>query len=272
MADSGSTKTEWHLLTPDRAIKIETEGYNPYYKTAEQIAQSLRQNLLPQLEGLTVEKLCFYGAGTAAKANQAILKTVFSTVFESAQIELGTDLLAAARATALHQKGICCILGTGANSCYYDGQNIVDNILPLGYILGDEGAGTALGKLLLQAYFYREMPRDLQFKMEAFAQMDRHFILDKLLHGEMPNRFLASFSCFAVENRTAIFIQKLVQHNFEQFIERQLSKYAQTKYLPIHFVGSIAYGFQDILCTLLEQKALKVGKILKTPFPELLDY
>lgn len=275
IADSGSTKTQWYLIDTTHTQSFLTEGYNPYYNSKDYIQQSLVADLIPKINQLTttpLQELHFYGAGCGTPTNRELLKTIFSSLFKDVNIEVGTDLLAASRATAGHQAGICCILGTGTNSCYYDGKKIVDNLPSLGYILGDEGAGVALGKQIIQSYFYREMPPELQSKLEQSFDMDRHNILQEVLQGETPSRFLASFAQFAVQHQQNAFIIQLIEQNFETFITRHLYKYRVHGDLPVHFVGSIAFGFQSILTKLLNKHKLTVGEILKTPFPQLLGY
>jgi N-acetylglucosamine kinase-like BadF-type ATPase len=275
IADSGSTKTQWYLIDTTHTQSFLTEGYNPYYNSSTYIKNGLVADLLPKLKQLTsssIGTLSFYGAGCGTEANRLLLHQIFSDLFPNSSIEIGTDLLAAARATAAHEKGICCILGTGTNSCYYDGKKIIDNLPSLGYILGDEGAGVALGKQIVQAYFYREMPLELKSSLENSFNMDRHYILQEVLQGNTPSRFLASFAQFAVQHEKHPFIIKLIEQNFETFIVRHLYKYKVHGDLPIHFVGSIAFGFQEILIALLRKHQLKIGTILKTPFPQLLSY
>lgn len=275
IADSGSTKTQWYLIDTTHTQSFLTEGYNPYYNSRDYIQQSLESDLIPKINQLTtspIQDLHFYGAGCGTLANRNLLQDIFMHLFPSTPIEIGTDLLAAARATAGHQAGICCILGTGTNSCYYDGKKIVDNLPSLGYILGDEGAGAALGKQIIQSYFYREMPLELKNKLEQSFDMNRHHILQEVLQGDTPSRFLASFAQFAVQHQKDTFITQLIEQNFENFITRHLYKYHIHGDLPVHFVGSIAFGFQDILIPLLKKHQLTAGTILKTPFPQLLGY
>ena len=274
VADSGSTKTQWYAINSEAEITltIQTQGYNPYYYTTIEILKSLKEELLPQLEGESIETLYFYGAGCSSEQNQDMMRKTLGQFFTKASIDIGTDLLAAARATAGHEEGICCILGTGANSCYYDGNQIIDNLPPLGYILGDEGSGASLGKMIIQAYYYREMSEYLAAKLSVFANMDRHHLLEKLFNETMPSRFLASFANFAVENQEDASIQELIARNFDLFIQKHLLKYKKSRALPVHFIGSIAHGFQDILEACLSANELTLGNVYQTPFPTLLEY
>lgn len=272
IADSGSTKTDWYLVDSNQVCVIQTQGYNPYYFTTAEMQQSLEEELLHVLEASQIENLYFYGSGCSNDITQGIVRAALEPAFQQAQIHLGDDLLAAARATAGHEAGICCILGTGTNSCYYNGTTIADKIPSLGYILGDEGAGVYLGKMLVQAYFYREMPEDLSALMGKAFKMDKHVIISTLLDGKNPNRYLAGFALFAVEHREHPFVQQVIAQSFDDFLKRHVLKYPEAQELPVHFVGSVASGFQTELKKRLEHYDLQIGKVLKSPFPDLLDY
>ncbi len=272
IADSGSTNTIWYYFDGSDTKTFTTKGYNPFYCSSNEIHTNLSEDLLPLLKNTDIKQVFFYGAGCSNNKNKAIVSEALSKAFQQASIDIGSDLLAAARATAQHNHGVCCILGTGSNSCYYDGKKIIDNVPPLGYILGDEGGGVGLGRLLLQAYYYRELPEDLSTTMNEFADMDRGQLLQQVFNGEMPSRFIASFSIFAVQNRTHPFIQKLIKDNFNTFVKRHILKYANAALQPVHFVGSVAFGFQNELKEILSEHKLQVGKIIKSPFPDLLLY
>lgn len=272
IADSGSTKTDWYLIRDKDLLRYSTQGYNPYYCTTEEVKKSLERELLDKVTATTIQSLYFYGSGCANALTQKVILDALTPTFVHASISLGDDLLAAARSTAGHSSGICCILGTGSNSCSYNGKEIVDKIPSLGYILGDEGAGTFIGRQLVTAYFYREMPTELALKMEAAYQMDKHLIISSLLDEKNPNRILASYALFASEHQEHPFIQELLTTCFETFINRHILKYPNAKQVPIHFIGSIAFGFQKVLKQVLKKHDLRVGKIFKSPFPTLLDY
>lgn len=272
IADSGSTKTDWYLIKDKELLRYNTQGYNPYYFTTEEVKKSLQAELLDKIEAQTIQSVYFYGSGCANALTQKVIRDALEPTFANASIHLGDDLLAAARATAGHDAGICCILGTGSNSCIYNGKEIEDKIPSLGYILGDEGAGAFLGRQIVTAYFYREMPLDLAAKMEKAYNMDKHLIISSLLDEKNPNRILASYAFFASEHQEHPFIQKLLVACFEAFIKRHILKYPRARQLPIHFIGSIAFGFQEVLKKVLEKHGLIVGKIYKSPFPTLLEY
>lgn len=272
IADSGSTKTDWYLIGEQQLLKYTTEGYNPYYCTTEEIKKSLQEELLVEIEAHQIQSVYFYGSGCSNALTQKVVQDALQPLFFNASIHLGDDLLAAARSTAGHAIGICCILGTGSNSCLYNGREVEDKIPSLGYILGDEGAGTFIGRQLVSAYFYREMPADLAQKMEATYNMDKHLIISSLLNEKNSNRILASYVSFAVQHPKEPFIQTLIKDCFNTFIVRHVLKYPNAHEIPIHFIGSIAFGFQDLLIEVLEKHNLTVGKIFKSPFPALLEY
>jgi len=271
VADSGSTNTDWYLIEDQTSTHLRTEGYNPYYATPREMIDSIQKELLPQLHGTTVDHIYFYGAGCSHDNNKEIMRNVLSACFGAVEVEVGSDMLAAARATANQQAAICCILGTGTNSCLFDGQKIIDNLPPLGYILGDEGSGAYIGKRLLQAYFYREMPQDLAKKMQASFNLHRHQLLDRLFQTKMPSRFLASFTSLAVKERKHPFVEELLFCSFDTFVQRHLLKYTHVRQLPVHFVGSIAFGFRPILQKALQKHQLQMGTVLQSPFPKLLE-
>lgn len=272
IADSGSTKTDWYLIKDKDLLRYNTQGYNPYYCTTEEVKKSLQAELLDQVDAKVIKSVYFYGAGCANALTQKVILDALKPTFVHASISLGDDLLAAARATAGHEAGICCILGTGSNSCIYNGKEVEDKIPSLGYILGDEGAGSFLGRQLVTAYFYREMPVDLAAKMEKAYNMDKHLIISSLLNEKKPNRILGSYALFASEHQEHPFIQQLLIACFDAFVDRHILKYPNAKELPIHFIGSIAFGFQEVLKQVLEKHDLEVGKIFKSPFPTLLEY
>jgi N-acetylglucosamine kinase-like BadF-type ATPase len=272
IADSGSTKTDWYLIRDKELLRYNTQGYNPYYCTTEEVKKSLNAELLDKVDANAIQSVYFYGSGCANTLTQKVILDALEPTFVNASISLGDDLLAAARSTAGHEAGICCILGTGSNSCLYNGKEIEDKIPSLGYILGDEGAGTFIGRQLVSAYFYREMPMDLAAKMEKAYNMDKHLIISSLLDEKNPNRILASYALFASQHQAHPFIQELLTACFDGFVGRHILKYPKAKELPIHFIGSIAFGFQEVLNQVLEKHQLKLGKIFKSPFPTLLDY
>ncbi len=271
VADSGATKTLWYRLdAPDQPYF--TKGCHPYYWTTAELTKSLQEELLPQLPKGSIEAVYFYGAGCSQKAPRAIVQAALQALFPSAQLNIESDLLAAARATAQHQAGICCILGTGSASVQYDGQHIVDQVPSLGYLLGDEGSGADLGRQLLRAYYYRQLPAALQEAFEAQYNTDKYTVLQALQQAAQPSRHLAQYTEFAIAQQAHPFIQELIKRRFGLFLERQVGGYTDVEGLPLHFVGSVAFGFRGLLGEVLAERGLELGQVLKGPFPALLGF
>lgn len=272
IADSGATKTLWYSLQEEATTSYQTIGCHPYYWTTVDLIKSLKKELLPQLPPQAVKSLHFYGAGCGQAAPKAIVQVALEALFPQAVVEVESDLLAVARATAQQQAGICCILGTGAASLHYDGKNLVDQVPSLGYLLGDEGSGADLGRQLLRNYYYRKMPVELKKAFEEQFELDKYQVIQNLQQAAQPSRHLAQYTQFAVEQASHPFIQTLIKRRFGVFLDNQVQPYAQVEQLPIHFVGSVAFGFQKLLEQAIEERNWTMGKVLKNPFPALLDY
>ncbi|MGH1338101.1 MAG: hypothetical protein ACRBFS_18410 [Aureispira sp.] len=272
IADSGATKTLWYSLNASSTASCHTQGCHPYYWTTAELTKSLQAQLLPQLMEKKVEQLYFYGAGCTQAAPRSIVEEALKVLFPTTRIEVKSDLLAAARATAQHQAGVCCILGTGAASLQYDGHKMIDQVPSLGYLLGDEGSGADLGRQLLRAYYYRQFPTVLKAAFEEQYQTNKYEVIQALQQAEQPSRHLARYTQFAVEQQAHPFIQELIKTRFGVFLERQVSPYQGIETQPIHFVGSVAHGFQELLREVIEAKKWTMGTVLKSPFPALLSY
>lgn len=271
LADSGATKTTWYWVYQNQSSVYTTTGCQPYYRTTAALIKSLQEELLPLLPILP-QKLWFYGAGCSAAVPRQRVYDALQTLFPTTELAVDGDLLGAARATAGQEVGICCILGTGSASGYYDGQNLVDQVPSLGYLLGDEGSGADLGRRLLQAYFYRQMPAALSTAFEAQYEPDRHQIIQTLLEGEQPSRLLATYTLFAAEWKHHPFIQDLILARFGAFLDGQIRQYALVQACPIHAIGSVAKGFESLWCQALTERGWQVGNVDKSPFPALLNY
>jgi hypothetical protein len=213
----------------------------------------------------------FYGTGVHDEHRSEIVGKALRSVFPNAKVEVEHDLLAAARAVCGHHAGIACILGTGSNSCYYDGKTILDNVPSLGWLLGDEGSGTHLGKALLRAWFYRELPADLQAAFQTAYPEGQDAIKDRI-YDKGANAYLATFTRFLGDNLQHPFVQKIVSESLGEFLDRQVCKYNGYQHVPIHFVGSIAYHFQEILEKCLDERKLKLGTIVRKPIYPLADF
>lgn len=272
IADSGATKCEWRLVQDGRNKTIITQGISPYFLSAEQITALITKELLPKIKNAAVAKIHFYGTGLSNADNVTILKKVLKDIFPKARIEVQTDLLAAARALCGHKKGVVCILGTGANSCYYDGKKIVKNSPGLGYILGDEGSGAYLGKKVVQYYLYKTFDEELTSRFEKRFNTTQAEILDHVYKQPLANRYLASYAIFLAENRGHYMIENIIEDGLNDFFFTHLYKYRESWTLPIHFTGSIAFGFRDVLKDLCSSYELELGKVIKAPMQGLLAY
>lgn len=272
VTDSGSTKADWIFCTPNGPQSlVQTMGLNPFFHPAEMVEQVLQRDLAPQADLNQVEALYFYGAGCSDTKRVSIMTEGLRRVFPNAAIHVEHDLLAAARATCGHHAGIACILGTGSNSCLYDGSEIVDNITSLGYLVGDEGSGSHLGKYLIRGFFYREMPTHIADAFRVEFASDKTFVLDQI-YGATPNVYLASLATFAHKHLDEPYIRELAMASFRTFISRHIFKYADHKELPIHFIGSIAYHFGDLLHEVLKEFQCTPGVILRKPIDRLVTY
>lgn len=276
IADSGSTKTDWRLIDDKKQIhQYTTQGINPYFHTAEQVSEILRSELISQLNFTTFNfqfSIFFYGAGCGAEAKKEIVRTALHSCFPSSIIEVNTDLLGAARALCGSDPGIAAILGTGMNTCYYDGKNIVENIPSLGYVLGDEGSGAHLGKTFIQAYLNKEMPEDMAKRFYERFKLGKDEILDAVYKQPLPNRFLASFSKFIYQNLKEQFVIDLVSGCFGQFFDRHVCKYPQHKKVQLRCVGSVAFYYSNILRAVAVNKGVSIDKIVETPIAGLTLY
>lgn len=272
IADSGATKCEWRLILDGKNKTIHTQGISPYFLTGSQILALLNKELVPKLKNAEISSIHFYGTGLSNKANAAVIKKVLKTLFPKAFVEVQTDLLAAARALCGKKKGIACILGTGSNSCFYDGRKIVKNSPGLGYVLGDEGSGAYLGKKVVQYYLYNTFDEELIARFDKRFQVAPVEILDHVYKQPLANRYLASFAIFLAENRGHYMIENIIEDGLNDFFFTHLYKYRESWTHPIHFIGSIAYGFRDVLKELCNTYELELGNVIKAPMQGLLAY
>lgn len=269
IADSGSTKTDWRHIKEDGSIvQYKAEGLNPTYESEEKIASILKDSLLPQVES-KVEEIYFYGAGCSSENNRNIIKNGLTKLFPTANIEINHDLLGAARSLCGNEPGIVCILGTGSNSCLYDGIDIVDNVPSLGFILGDEGSGAWLGKKLLNEYFSRLMPVEARIKFENAFSLTREEALAKVYKSYMPSRYLASYSRFIFENINDPYYYGIVKQGFELFYRMTVMNYEGFETKTVHFTGSIAYHYANILRKVASDLNIHVKNIVETPIAGL---
>ncbi len=271
--DGGSSKADWQILQDDKSVlKLTTTGFNPNYDSREKISALLKKEIINEIETSRPIRIFYYGAGCWNPSRKLIVEKAMSEVFPQGNITIEHDLLAAARATCGDQSGIACILGTGSNSVLYDGEKEVDNVTNLGFLLGDEGSGSMIGKRLVQAYFYREMPKELCPIMEKECPNGKLDILDKVYGGGVPAAYLATFAKLYYEQRKHPFVWKIIKDCFTEFLYRHVFKYENYRSLPIHFVGSVAFHFKEILEELFMEEELRFGEVLQKPIDALFKY
>lgn len=269
IADSGSSKTDWRLLVSDGTIQqASSPGFNPYYQPIEHLQISIEQFLIPVVSE-KVEKIFFYGTGVSSPRNQEVIKGTFRKFFPEATVEIEWDLVAAARALCGNEEGIACILGTGSNSCLYDGDKIIDQVANLGWILADEGSGTSMGKQLLFDYLRMQLPDALANQFHKRFPFSREEFLEKIYQQEKPSTFLATFSKFILQHLKEPYCYKLVYQSFASFFENNVMKYKGYKDVKVHFVGSVAFYFSDVLRQVANDKGITVKNILETPIAGL---
>lgn len=272
IADSGSTKCEWCLLTNGKKKKIITPAISPYFVSQDEILKILSQHLIPKISTTSIQAVFFYGTGLLDLANAKSMKQVLKQLFSKATIEVNHDLMGAARALCGKKKGIACILGTGSNSCYFNGKKVEKNSPGLGYVLGDEGSGSYLGKKVIQYYLYKTFDEDLNNRFEKHYNETHESILNNVYKLPLPNRYLANFALFLSENRGHFMIENIIEDGLNDFFFTHLNKYKESWTNPIHFIGSIAFGFRDVLKDLCNTYELELGKVIKAPMQGLLAY
>lgn len=272
IADSGSTKAEWCLVEGKKKKTFFTQGLSPYFLNGPQIQHLVRTELLPSLGKVKIDELHFYGTGCKSASNHKLMKNALQAVFPGAHVAVDHDLMAAARALCGHGKGVACILGTGSNSCYFNGKKILKNSPGLGYVLGDEGSGAFLGRKVLQYYLYNTFDEDLRARFDARYVTNAAEILDNVYKKPLANRYLASFALFLAENRGHFMIENIIEDGLNDFFFYHIIKYRESWILPVHFVGGIAYGFRDVIKELCSNYELTLGKILKNPMEGLVAY
>lgn len=272
IADSGATKTDWLLVNRDNNIYINTAGINPYYMPSEEIEVILVNELLPQVPAEEITSIHYYGSGCSTEAKCKKISSILNRLFIHASVEVNHDLLAAARSLCDHKPGIACILGTGSNSCVYDGKLITRQMVSLGYFFGDEGSGTHMGKLLITDYLRKEMPEHISEKLNENFNLSLEYVLDRIYNQQFPNRFLASFAPFIQQNSKDQYIRQLVASSFSDFLKAGVMSFTGFKELKVNFVGSVAHHFQDILLEVIVSKGLKPGIIRKSVIEGLKDF
>ena len=273
IADSGATKTSWTLLGGAKKKTVQTQGITPYFMSSEQITALLQQELVPALKQAEITELHYFGTGCAVPANcKLVEKGLRGALPGVKKMSVESDMMGAARALCGDAKGVACILGTGSNSCVFNGKKIVKNNPAPGFILGDEGSGAYLGKKVVQYFIYNTFDEELMHKFKLKFDTDYRSILNNVYKEPLPNRYLASFAPFLSENRGHYMIENIIEDGLSDFFFTHLYKYAETWTSPIHFVGSIAWHFKDVLKELMLSFELQTGNIIKAPMDGLVKY
>ena len=273
VVDSGSTKADWLLADKGKVIgSFNTIGFNPYFHDSKFVYDTLSStdSLAPFSDSVT--GLYFCGAGCSSEKRKAIIAEGLQKYFTKAKIIVDHDLLACAYATCGDEEGIACILGTGSNSCYFDGKKVHEKNYGLGYILGDEGSGSYYGKKLVTHFLYGLMPKNIHDDFSEQYQLDRNTIINKVYKEPNANVWLASFAVFLSIHKDDPYIKDLIHKGMSEFMNLYLTHYDRYKNLPVHFVGSLAFLFQGELKQVAEGLEIKIGKIIKQPVEELMNY
>lgn len=273
LADSGSTKTDWGLVENGKLVKrLRTSGMNPFQMSEEAITEEIKTHLVPELPGTVLDEVHFYGAGCTKEKQPIVERALRANLTINGECEVASDMLGAARGICGHKPGIACILGTGSNSCSYDGKNLVKNVSPLGFILGDEGSGAVLGKLLVGDVLKNQMPGAITKRFFEKYKLTSAEIIDRVYRQPKPNTFLASFVPFLEENIDEPKIYNLVKESFRSFLRRNVMQYDGWQTLPIGFNGSIAKIYKKPLLEALEEEGMHLGRIIQAPMEAMVEY
>jgi glucosamine kinase len=272
VVDSGSTKTEWKIIEENTSHEsLFSSGINPYFLSVEEILQLLNKELF-SISSFTFKKVYYYGTGCNSDAKNDTIRQALKCFFSADNIFIGSDLLGAARSLCQKEPGIACIMGTGSNSCFYDGSAIVSNVSPLGYILGDEGGSAVIGRKLVSGVLKKQVPQLVIDRFFDTYKLTPAEILENVYTKPFPNRFLGQFSKFISANIEIPELQNIIELCFDDFIKRNVLQYPEANVFPVHFTGSIAYNFKPFLEDLLIRNSLKKGLITLSPMENLVKY
>lgn len=271
IADSGSTKCDWVLITPEKYLTFSTVGLNPYHIHETQFSDEIKQHLLGDPSFISPDAIYFFGAGCAASQKQAEMKRWIEHIFPTAHIEVDTDLMAACLALCTHMAGVVGILGTGSNICYYNGEKIEKNPISLGYLLGDEGSGNHIGRLFLQKFLRRQFSTPLQHLLEEAVNTAPSEIIRQVYESSSA-RYMASFLPLLKNFTEHPEIEKLFFHAWDLFYDNNVVYVLPDPSTPLHFTGSVAYHFQPLLKKWIEKKKLILGNIIHKPIHALANY
>jgi N-acetylglucosamine kinase-like BadF-type ATPase len=274
IADSGSTKTDWRLIDDNKQIhQYATQGISPYFQTSEEIAAMLKSELLSQITiPLTKLEINYFGTGCANDEKKSVVVEALNNNFKDAVVNVDSDMLGAARALCGKEVGIASILGTGSNTCYYNGTSIYSATPSLGYLLGDEGSGAHIGKTFIQAFLNNELPENIKNNFLSRNNITQAIILDNVYKKPYPNRYLASFSKFVFQNIKEQYLTDMVVNCFQDFFDKHICKYPNHKEIPLNCVGSVAFYYSKIIKHVAENNKVVIGSVIESPIAALSLY
>lgn len=273
IAESGSTKTDWRLLQKGgKPVKFSTGGINPRLQTSDEIIELLGRELKWNPKKHAVDAIAYYGAGVGSPDIQKELTATLKEFFGIKKIDVTSDIIGAARGLCGAEKGIVSIIGTGSNSCYWNGKAIKEQQVSLGYIAGDEGSGNHMGKRVLQYYAYNTFDAELRMSFEMLFGNDIPAILRKLYKEPFPNRFLATYVELLAKNRGHYMVENIIEDCLNDFFHHHILKYRESWKFPLHFTGSVAFAFKDVIKLLCDQFELELGKVEKSPLDGLVRF
>lgn len=271
IAESGSTRTEWALVEDNHLVqRVFTEGLNPFFQTRREISRSVRLGLPESFFKKKLDQVYYYGAGCSSYEKKNVLGASLVAQFKT-PIQVESDLLAAARGLFKCEAGIACILGTGSNSCFYDGKIIVKNVKAAGYILGDEGSGAVFGKLFLADLLKGLAPKELANEFHEKFRISVNDVMESVYNLPFPNRFLGTIAYFLGDYMDNEYVYNLLTNNLRSFFNRNVCQYDYINY-PIRFVGSLAYAYPDILQEVAQEFGVEIDVIEETPMNGLIEF
>jgi N-acetylglucosamine kinase-like BadF-type ATPase len=273
IADSGSTKTDWALISDPLMIETQTAGFNPMFHDAGFVLSEIKKDNELRTFQYKIEKVFFYGAGCSSPVRNNIIKQALRQFFTSAkEIIIDHDLKGAALAASKGKPSIVCILGTGSNSVFFDGKELHEEVPSLGYVLGDEGSGAWFGKQLLKDLLYKQLPDDLEVQFYSDYRLTKEDVLAKVYREPNPNVYLASFMKFFASNVEHEVIKSILMTGFQEFYNCHIACFKNHREIPVHFVGSVAFHFKDFLAALAKQNGFELGKTIQCPIDDLVAY
>lgn len=274
IVDGGSTKCDWVILENDgtEVLKTETVGFNPNIIKPELITIEIEKNQALIKFKDYLENIFFYGSGCGTPENKLIVEREIQKVFTTAEIKVKEDLLAAAYAAYRGTPAIVCILGTGSNACYFDGENVKTELPSLGFLIGDEGSGSALGKQLVRHYFMKKLPPDLHQQFTEIYQLKIDDLIKNMYHNPRANAYMADFTRFIVDRKTHPYFQNFIYKELKNFLEFQVMPYEECRNCEVNFIGSVAYFFEDSLRAAAADFHFKIGTVVQKPIESLVNY